>query len=433
LPAYTLTVTLDYDRHFAAVQERIVYLNRTGQAIDRLPLMTDPLYFLGVFTLKGISASGRQVQTKTETGRINLALPKPLAPGETLTLDLGFELNLPQPVASPLVRPVPFGWSPQQANLVDWYPFIPPNIPGKGWIANPASFYGEHLAYEPVDFSVSLRLNGGRKDLIVAASAPEQTDGEWRRYRLSPARSFALSVSPFYQVSRAEADGVILTGYSFPSHTQAGQAALQAAADAVRIYTRLYGTMPRTSLSVVEAGFLDGMEYDGLFFLSQGFYNLYDGKPGSYLIDISAHETAHQWFYGLVGNDQANEPWLDEALCTYSERLFYENAHPESLDWWWNVRVNFYKPHGWVDTNIYNPQAETDAYRAYRDAVYLNGAVFIEELRKQIGDEAFFAFLKDYVSSNSRKTATRQSFFEAVRRHTSQDIHSLTVKYFKNP
>jgi aminopeptidase N len=181
---------------------------------------------------------------------------------------------------------------------------------------------------------------------------------------------------------------------------------------------------------VVEADFLDGMEYDGLYFLSNGFYNLYTGTPAEYLVAIAAHETAHQWFYGLVGNDQANEPWLDEALCTYSEQLYYENFHPEALDWWWAYRINYYNPQGWVDTNIYNPQGVAQAYSAYRSAVYFNGAVFLEELRQTIGDSTFLPFVKEYVSTNTQKLATGQSFFSLLVQATSIDVTPILEKYF---
>ena len=33
---------------------------------------------------------------------------------------------------------------------------------------------------------------------------------------------------------------------------------------------------------------------------------------------MTTHEVAHQWFYSLVGNDQAHDPWLDEVLATYA-------------------------------------------------------------------------------------------------------------------
>ena len=93
-----------------------------------------------------------------------------------------------------------------------------------------------------------------------------------------------------------------------------------------------------------------------------------------------------------MGNDQAQEPWLDEALSTYSEKLYYENLQPTGLDWWWKYRINYFSPQGWVDGSIYNPAG----YRAYRDAVYLNGALFLDDLRNLIGDAPFFNFLGDY-------------------------------------
>ena len=218
-----------------------------------------------------------------------------------------------------------------------------------------------------------------------------------------------------------------INSYAFPYHASAGEAVLKTTAEALSLYNELYGAYPRGLLSVIEADFLDGMEYDGLYFLSNGFYNLYQGTPGEYLIAIAAHETAHQWFYASVGNDQALEPWLDEALCTYQERIFYERLHPEALDWWWAYRVNYYGPSGWVNSSIYNPEG----YRAYRDAVYLNGATFLEEMRTEIGDQPFFAFLQDYVFQNQGMIATGESFFESLSRHTDKDLSTLIGKFFK--
>jgi aminopeptidase N len=180
---------------------------------------------------------------------------------------------------------------------------------------------------------------------------------------------------------------------------------------------------------VVEADFLDGMEYDGLYFLSNGFYNLYQGTPGEYLVAIAAHETAHQWFYALVGNDQALEPWLDEALCTYSERLYYEHYFPEALDWWWTYRVRYYHPSGWVDGSIYTPQG----YRAYRDAVYLHGAEFLEELRSLVGEPAFFAWLQHYVTQYAYQIASANDLFSVLYQQTSTDIIPLLSEYFQAP
>jgi aminopeptidase N len=215
----------------------------------------------------------------------------------------------------------------------------------------------------------------------------------------------------------------------------AGEEVLHNTADAFALYSTLILPSPRLSLSVVEADFLDGMEYDGLFFLSRGFYNLYDGTPKGYLTFIAAHETAHQWWFGLVGNDQALEPWLDEAMCTYMEHIFYENVYADYpvdsgqsfLDWWWYYRVDFYEPSGWIDGSVY----DFNQFRPYRDSVYLNGAKFFEDLRNLIGDEAFFAFLKDYARQEQHQVATAADFFAILRENTDQDLDALLEKYFQ--
>jgi hypothetical protein len=366
---------------------------------------------------------------RREGETLTLPLRSPLADGQALTLRLRFELFLPSPTPSAETRPVPFGYTARQVNLVDWHPYIPPYVTGQGWLIHPAGYFGEHLAYEPADFTVRLRVPDGGEGMTVAASALPEQEGEWLRYTHRAARNFAFSASREYQVSEAQAGETRVLSYAFAMHAAAGEAALQTTARALEIYGRLFGAYPRAALSVVEADFLDGMEYDGLYFLSHGFYNLYQGQPGEYLVAIAAHETAHQWFYARVGNDQALEPWLDEALCTYSERLYYEHAAPEALDWWWTYRVRYYDPQGPVDGSIYNP----GGYRSYRDAVYLNGALFMEELRTITGDEAFFAFLGDYVAQNTARIATRQQFFAALARHSQAGVQPLLEKYFANP
>ena len=432
---YILDATLNYGQHHLKVDEQIFYRNQTPDALIELVLMVDPLYYFGVFQLKDMAwDDGQPVEGYTqEAGWLRLPLRLPLKPGEAIKLNLSYELSLPAPARSPLLRPIPFGYSERQANLVDWYPFIPPYLPGKGWLAHKAGYYGEHLVYESADFEVNIQIEDKRPDLIIAASAPATQDGAGYHYRHENARNFAWSASHQYQIATRKVGDTTLLGYSFPFHKEAGERALQTAAQALELYSRLFGPYPRQQLSVVEADFLDGMEFDGLFFLSNGFYNLFKDTPAEYLVAISAHETAHQWWYAQVGNDQALEPWLDEALCTYSERLFYENVYPEALDWWWQYRVNFYQSRGWVDQRIYNPYGETEAYRAYRDAVYLNGAVFLEELRKLIGDQAFFEFLKDYPQKYAYQIATGNDFFTTLRKHTQTDLAPLTAKYFANP
>jgi hypothetical protein len=440
-PRYQLMVDLDYDRHTAAVTQAIEYTNRSSESLPDLRLVVPPEQYRGVFALQELAWGDGQAIPEPgwqENQVLVIPLSQPLAPGGSLALTLRYTLALPSAAALAGDRPVPFGYKDLQTNLVDWYAFVPPYTPGLGWQVNKPGYYGEHLVAERADFEVELRLSSARP-LVVAASSEASSSEEsgsqanLKRYRLEGARSFALSASPDYVVTRHEIDGWTVDSYAFPIHAAAGEAAGRVTAEALAVFSQLFGPLERTHLSVVEADFLDGMEFDGLYFLSDGFYNLYQGQPGEYLTAIAAHETAHQWWYAAVGNDQAREPWLDEALCTYSERLYYEQVHPEALDWWWSARVNYFQPGGWVDSSVYDHQGQANAYVQYRNAVYLNGAVFFEELRKATGDEAFFAFLKDYAQGSSGKIATQADFFAALSRHTDVDLAPLIAKYFKNP
>ena len=425
---YILTAVLDYTSHHLSVEEQIIYTNNAPDALIDLVLMIDTLYYPNTFHLIEISWENGDVADESTwgTGWLQVKLPEPLLPGENISLSLSYELFLPSPVPSPDTRPVPFGYTPRQINLVDWYPFVPPYIPGEGWQVNQAGFFGEHLVYEISDFQVNVRLADERPDIILVASSSGEEDGAWTRFRHTSARNFVWSASHEYQVMQTKVGDVTVSSYFFPYHSKAGETVLKVTAEALELFSSLYGAYPHKTLNVVEADFLDGMEYDGMYFLSNGFYNLYQGNPGEYLVAIAAHETAHQWFYAQVGNDQANEPWLDEALCTYQEKIYYENFYPEALDWWWAYRVNYYNPRGWVNGSIYNPEG----YRSYRDAIYLNGAVFLDDLRNLIGDAPFFAFLQDYTTSLTDRIATGDDFFTILSRHTQADITVLVSEFF---
>jgi len=434
---YNLDAVLDYYEHSLSVTERIRYTNPNTDTITGLTLVVEPSRWPGCFTLTSLAwEDGEAVKTyDLQDAQLQISLLQPLQSGDSLVVKLVYKLEFPQiPAPTGVTRPVPFGYSDRQTNIVDWYPYIPPYQPGKGWLVHPKWGFGEHQVFEMADFDVSLSLTDPVKNLVIAASSMASENEEGYTYHLENARSFAMSASDEYLVQSTRVGDVTIYSYSFPFDKSAGEQVLNDAAKSLELYSNLFTPYPHSSLSAVEADFLDGMEYDGLVFLSRGFYNLYDGTPQGYLTFITAHETAHQWWYGLVGNDQALEPWLDEAICTYMEHVFYENVYPdyktssgESLvNWWWYYRVNFYAPGGWVDGQIY----DFNLFRPYRDAVYLNGAKFLQDLRTLVGDPVFFAFLKDYAVQKTDGIATATDFFTILRSHTSKNLDSLMRKYF---
>jgi Peptidase family M1 domain len=435
---YDLEAVFDYYAHSLAVTETITYTNLTTETIPDLVLVVEANRWTGSYNMTSLAwNTGEAVQGyDLQEAELHISLPQPLQPDEQLGLKVVYQLDLPEiPAPSEVSRPVPYGYSERQTNIVDWYPYVPPYIPATGWLVHPKWWFGEHQVLDVADFQVELTLSQPVPDLVIAASAPAEGSGDGYIYHLQAARSFALSASTQYLVQSIQVGNVTVNSYSFPYDKAGGEQVLQDTAQALELYDRLLAPYPHQTLSAVEADFLDGMEYDGLYFLSRGFYNLYDGTPQGYLTFIAAHETAHQWWYGLVGNDQALEPWLDEAMCTYMEHIYYENMYPDYttssgqslVDWWWYYRVNFYDPNGWINGSIY----DYSLFRPYRDAVYLNGAKFLQDLRTLIGDQAFFAFLKDYAIQNEHRIASANDFFDILKNHTDKSFDDLISSYFK--
>jgi hypothetical protein len=414
---YTLYALLDYYGNQLAVDETVVYTNQTGVALNELVMAVEPMH-RGGFTMEHILLDGSGLNFDITDHRMTVYLPQALQPNTQVTLATRFRINIPAKV-----KDDPYGYDVDQVNLTEWYPFVVPYI--GGWVLHDEYYLGEHLVYDAADFDVNVKVTEG--NIVFAASGVEEPNGEWTRYRLYGARTFALSASDQFRVVDATAGGAQIRSYYYSGYEDEGLAILNAAVRAVDLYSARFAPYPYGSLSIIQADLNDGQEYDGLVFLATKFYNEYNGSARSNLVTIGVHEIAHQWWFGLVGSDQALEPWLDEALCVYSEAIFYKYIYPNSLDWWWQFRVNYFGPSGYVDTSVY----EAPTFRAYVNAAYLNGANFLEVLNYRMGDDDFYAFLQDYASRYGRGHATAYDFFAVARQNTTADISDLIAAYFK--
>jgi hypothetical protein len=416
---YKLDVFFDYPTRSLSVEQTIQYLNQTGETLTGILLVVEPQRYSGVFQLDSLTwGSGEYVGLYTlENGILDITLPAALPPGESLHLSINYTLQIP-------LQPGAFGYTARQTNLADWYPYVPPYRAGDGWLVNTPGLVGEHQLYDIADYEVIIR--SPEPGLTLAASVPAQPAATGSFYQLEAARGFIWSASLEYVGLQEYAGETLLTAYVFPEHRSAGESALQTMAAALPFYESLFGAYPRASLTLIEADFYDGYESDGAFFLDEVYFWDHFKSPNNYLTTLAAHETAHQWWYAQVGNDPAIEPWLDEALATYSEFLFYEYLYPDQTGWWWQFRVARYNPSGFINSAIYD-YTDIDVY-VY--AVYLRGASFLRDLRVLIGDDTFFAFLQDYASQGHHRLMTSQDFFTILAKHSDADLSILLGVYF---
>jgi hypothetical protein len=421
---YDIDLTINYYNRFIDASSSVLYTNKTQSPIDEMVFVIYPTIFENAIYVKSIRMDGTPVSNfRWESHRMVIPLETPLMPGEQITFRHDFELYMPNHAGT-------FGQTDHQLNLSYWFPIIPPRK-GDTWDVYEFSlqngiFVGEHLFFESADFNVNLEFTDRRENMKVAAGViPLEEDGVLH-YEMKLGRTFTLSISDVYVVAEQEAMGTKILIFTYPEEASAGLAAADLVADAIQLFSGYYGPILRELVSIVIDDFEHNMEFDGLIFISSGIFRFYDGTAKNNLTMITPHEVSHQWFYSLVGNNQAMQPWLDEALATYSEALFYEHYYPDLVDWWWANRVDGYNPSGFIDTSIYLEQG----YEAYRDRVYLNGAHFMQDLRDTVGDEAFFSFIKDYAQKYRYQIANSQDFFTTLQEHTQQDLSQLFETYF---
>lgn len=432
-PHITLDVELFYADRWMRVRQMVEVENTTSDAWDEMvfnvPLNATPdLFFMDgmTATLGGNTWSGFPSLPEEET-TLRVPLPRSVQPGEVIQVEMRYRIVIPpvEPTAWPPIGTTGWRFDPDfdliQAG--EWYPALVPYIDGEGWYTWAYHPVGDPTVYPLVNYDLIVTTE---EDVTVASGGlVGHEENEWR-FEVKGGRGIAFVASNDYQVTEGDVDGLPVRSYYLAAHEQAGQDALDMAANALYLFNALYGPYPYDSLTVAENGFMGGMEYSAFITISDYTYITYQGEPPSVLEALIAHETAHQWWYGAVGNDQVYEPWLDESLAFYSELIYFEHYHPNLTDWWWVKRVFQYHPYGPVDVTIYDYERSSD----FILSMYGQAAQFMHELRGLMGDEAFFTFLKDYYATYSGQTVTGLDFIEMAQAHTAVDLEPLFEAYF---
>jgi aminopeptidase N len=260
----------------------------------------------------------------------------------------------------------------------------------------------------------------------------ETNGGVWR-FQVPNARGFAFDVTDRLVATEGAVAGIPIRVYHLPEHQVAASDVLRAVAEAIPLFMAAYGPYPYTGLTIVEAVQFGGMEYSGLItFSSQAFTDYKPPDPDAefgahFLIKFVVHEIGHQWWYGAVGNDQAHEPWLDEALARYGEWLYYSQLHPRDLAWWEAPSA------GMATLPINQPIYNFTDTSGYVQAIYVSGARFLLALREQMGDEAFSAFLREYYAQNRDRIVSQSEFLSLLRAYAGPDVEGLLAVYFSPP
>ena len=407
---------IDYDTKVVQVAETIGFANREPSPIADIVLDVQANQWDGGFQLAELTVDGAPASWDLNLNRLTIALTEPLMPG--CGLEIGLAFNLQPPAIRDGLRAYRgfFGYSPRQLNLGHFLPTVASRLNGDWRIHEPVGI-GEQVVHAIADWRVRVAVTNAAESLQMAApgNVTALSQSAWEVHLIN-SRDFSISLSDEFIVAEQQtADGITMAVYTFAdAMIDAGGLWLDGAAHtlqtslrALEIFAREYGAYPYERFVLVQGDFPDGMEFTGLVFVGSAWFTNFDGTPYNYLTLISVHEIAHQWWYAQVGNDAALNPWLDEALATYSEYVFIEEYYPADKNWWWTYRVANFFPQGMVDSTVY----EFTTARAYINAVYLRGVQMLQNLREDIGDTAFFDMLRAYRRSGDGGIANPMLFW----------------------
>lgn len=352
---------------------------------------------------------------------LRVELPSVLKPNDSITLEMKYKILIP-PAGER------FGYGAGNFNLGNWYP-VAAVYDNTGWNLDKYYAVGDPFYSDISNYIVNITLP---KEYTVAASgslSEEKAEGDNKTWKFEAQnmRDFAFIANNKFRIAEDNADGINIKSYYYEGHEEKGRAALEYGKRSIEVFNRKFGKYPYPSYSVVETEFPSGMEYPGLVYINQAYYQADDVEEN--LMFTTVHETAHQWWYGVVGNDQIDEAWLDEGFATYSEVVYVESEFgkiqgeryieyiEEDAEQAVSSRI--------FDGVILKPLSEYNNWQDYGPAVYNGGAVLLNELRKQVGDEVFFNILKTYYRDYGFKNATTEDFLNVCEKIGNEEFDSF--------
>ena len=371
-------------------------------------------------TVKQILVDGAAVTPKytSQNTALQIPLAKPLGADASVKIHLEYNVKIPSIGRN---RYGDFGASDSVISLPSVYPLIPA-YDSKGWHLEVPPPYGD-LVYADVSlYSVTMTVPS-TMTVIASGSTIDTRDtpNGTKTWKIvgAPMRDFDINLTSQLKKSSALVGEITVNSWYEPADEASGKSALQFATDALRIFQSRFGAYPFRELDVVEtptsAG---GIEYPGIVVIGRNLYK--DSREKEFFEFATAHEVSHQWWYGVVGDDQVNFPWVDESLAQYSTLIYDEDlkgakAGQDILKNYFAEVYNHAKAAG-RDRAVNQPVSAFDEPN-YGEIVYAKGPLFYDAIRKKMGDDLFFKFLRTYYERYHDKIAFPEDILK-----TAEDV-----------
>jgi len=426
VPLYRIVGTIDPAKRTWQATQTLTFRNKSGATLTKLyfrlfPNLAD---IGGSLTISSASVAGATMVVKTEANRYlaRLDLATPIANGAQVSVVLNFVTTAPGSNGASLYGTL--YQDGQTMSLASAYPLLANNTNGV-WDTTVPNTKGDLVTSTAAYYDVSITAPTTHKIVSTGTAVSTSTTGTNQTIRLVSGlqRDFALAATKLASIN-ATIDGTKISVYYPAGKLTTGQAALKYAGQSLHFYNITYGQYPYNELDLVtiNAGSFEGIEFPGFILFEQRRYN-----TSADFESLVIHEVAHQWFYGVIGNDVQNHAWVDEGLATYSQVLYQEalrgaaaGANEKSIFVADYNDLKAQKGDGAIDRPI-----STMSDYSYGVLTYSKAALYFDAIRTKIGAVKFTAAIRNYYTTNRYGLVDGMAFVRAAQTSCGCDLLPL--------
>ena len=367
-------------------------------------------------------------------------LAEPLMPGKTTTFDIVWDAQVPKQIR----RSGRDNKEGVEFTMTQWYPKLA-EYDQDGWHADQyvgREFYGVWGSFDVTIHAQRDYVIGGTGYLQNAEVVGFGYEGvkkgrrvkrnekrEWH-FKADRVHDFAFAADPDFIHDRVQIENGPMVHLFYDPETanvenweRLQQGYLQGYFDFMAAH---FGKYPYDQFSIIQGGD-GGMEYPMCTMILGGGDD-FEGFTGLFI-----HEATHNWYYGVIGTNQAIHPWMDEGFTSYAEEecmnVLFERGEE-------NPHRGAYRNYVYLDTAGLREPLSTPADHFNYNMVYgINsysaGALFLNMLEYVVGDEAFARGMKRYWNAWQFKHPSPNDFIRIMERESGLEL-DWYLSYYKD-
>lgn len=369
----------------------------------------------GKMDVTNVSVNGIDVKPHVEKTLMKIDLPNPLPAHKKAVIEMDFNVQIPEGALR-------LNHVDRTVFLAQWYPMLAAHD-DEGWHTDPYTAIGDPFYTQMADFTVTFEVPAGYRVISTADDRHNDRDiSSAITVSQQNVRDFAAVITKDYERKSGRVGDTKVNVWFRDSMADVVDELFAAATKGLEFFNRKFGTYPYPEIDVVlgETGHgIAGMEYPGLV-TSLDRVVTQDGEEPA--IHVVVHELAHQWWYAVVGNNQVQEPWLDEGLTTFSESLYMSEVEgrPER-QLYEQAAVRSNQVHDQKGLTVVQPVYDYPE-PLYALMVYARPAAMMWELSEQIGQDNVAKILNTYYKRFRNQIATTEDFIQVACEVSGEDL-----------